>query len=407
MKTFLTIFITIIIFGKIFSQTEESVITGASYVNEVYYSFNKGSIKTTARTDWDIAFTTNVFDISILANTGVTGCELYTYPKGKIDDWESVDTTGMEWKPMYNSLDSWEEGAFTMNALGHPDYGWGIYNMGTHEIIGDSIFIIKLSTGDYKKLAIVKKISTQNQWIFKYENLDNTNLVEVTFDADDYPNRNFIHYSLNTEAFIEQEPTDYWQLLFTKYYDYTIPYYVTGILSDPNVLVQQVDDVDQATFETYDNELFNDSVINEIGSDWKTFNGTSYDLDNDRVYFIHDTTDIHSFWKLYFTGFSGSSTGTYTFMKENLGYTGISEIEAVSTIYPNPTKDNINLIYAIDGKTNISIYDITGKLVFSTQVNYNNGLNNHLIKVENFASGIYNVVMQSDHKRSSVRFVKQ
>jgi hypothetical protein len=407
MKTFLTIFITIIIFGKIFSQTEESVITGASYVNEVYYSFNKGSIKTAARTDWDIAFTTNVFDISILANTGVTGCELYTYPKGKIDDWESVDTTGMKWKPMYNSLDSWEEGAFTMNALGHPDYGWGIYNMGTHEIIGDSIFIIKLSTGDYKKLAIVKKISTQNQWIFKYENLDNTNLVEVTFDADDYPNRNFIHYSLNTEAFIEQEPTDYWQLLFTKYYDYTIPYYVTGILSDPNVLVQQVDDVDQATFETYDNELFNDSVINEIGSDWKTFNGTSYDLDNDRVYFVHDTTDIHSFWKLYFTGFSGSSTGTYTFMKENLGYTGISEIEAVSTIYPNPTKDNINLIYAIDGKTNISIYDITGKLVFSTQVNYNNGLNKHLIKVENFASGIYNVVMQSDHKRSSVRFVKQ
>ncbi len=407
MKTFLTIFITIIIFGKIFSQTEESVITGASYVNEVYYSFNKGSIKTAARTDWDIAFTTNVFDISILANTGVTGCELYTYPKGKIDDWESVDTTGMKWKPMYNSLDSWEEGAFTMNALGHPDYGWGIYNMGTHEIIGDSIFIIKLSTGDYKKLAIVKKISTQNQWIFKYENLDNTNLVEVTFDADDYPNRNFIHYSLNTEAFIEQEPTDYWQLLFTKYYDYTIPYYVTGILSDPNVLVQQVDDVDQATFETYDNELFNDSVINEIGSDWKTYNGTSYDLDNDRVYFVHDTTDIHSFWKLYFTGFSGSSTGTYTFMKENLGYTGISEIEAVSTIYPNPTKDNINLIYAIDGKTNISIYDITGKLVFSTQVNYNNGLNKHLIKVENFASGIYNVVMQSDHKRSSVRFVKQ
>jgi len=307
---------------------------------------------------------------------------------------------------MYNSLDSWEEGAFTINALGGLDFGWGVYNMGTHEINGDSIFIIKLAPDDYRKLAIVKKAALQNQWTFKYSKLDNTNLVEVTFDADDYPNRNFIHYSLTTESFIEQEPTASWQLLFTKYWDPTIPYYVTGILSDPDVRVQQVDDVDQGTFETYHSGLFNDTVINEIGSDWKTYNGT-YEIDNNRVYFVHDTTEMASLWKVYFTAFSGSSTGTYTFMQENLSYTGISEMDAVSSIYPNPTKNDINLMYAIDGKTNISIYDITGKMVFSTQVNYNNGLNKQVINVENFAPGIYNVVMQSDKKRSSAKFIKQ
>ena len=49
-----------------------------------------------------------------------------------------LDTTGLSgWKQMYNSLDSWEEGAFNAHATGHPDYGWCTYNTITHNLEGE------------------------------------------------------------------------------------------------------------------------------------------------------------------------------------------------------------------------------------------------------------------------------
>ena len=44
---------------------------------------------------------------------------------------------------MYNSDTSWNYGAFVMNQSSDMfDYGWGVYNIQTHHIIGDSVFLI-------------------------------------------------------------------------------------------------------------------------------------------------------------------------------------------------------------------------------------------------------------------------
>jgi len=410
MKKIITFLVASIFISNTFAQITEEVTTGAGYANEVYYSFENGSVTTSARNTWDIAFTTEVYDVSILANTA-NGVELYTYPNGDISDWDNtLEITDIEnWTQMHNSIESWNFGAFNQNGNGGDfDYGWGVYNMGNHYVMGDSIYIMKLASGNYKKVAIMQKNSMANEWIFKYADLDGADLQEITFNASNYSNMQFIHYSIENQEFVEQEADkNAWQLLFTKYYDNTIPYFVSGVLANSTVVVQEVkaDGLDQATFKEYDNELFTDN-ISTIGSDWKTFSGTAYECADDVVYFINDLPN-NTIWKIYFTNFTGSSEGKYTFVQENLSATSVNENNSFSVIYPNPASDIINLIYDINGKTNISIYSITGKLVYNETVTKMDKLNKHQIDVSNFTSGIYNVVINSENKISTTKFIKK
>jgi len=419
MKRFLTLLLLIICTNFLNAQSQNRtaatnviVSTGAGYTNEVYYNFQNGSVKTSARNTWDIAFTTYKYDISILANNG-NGIELRTYPNGDIFDWSTtLDVTGFDtWRKMYNSIDSWTLGAFCSNAdPGNPmDYGWGVYNDINHHIVGDSILIIKLASGVFKKIIIVDKNAVENQWTFKYADLDGANEQTVNFDADNYSATNFIHYSIENQDFVVQEADkNSWDLLFTKYYDYTIPYYVTGVLNNSKCNVQQVNGVIQSTFNSYNSGLFSD-IINTIGSDWKTFdmNTSTYVMATDVVYFIQQLP-AGNIWKIYFTGFTGSSAGEYSFVQEELPISSINKLnKSNSAVYPNPSSNTINLIFDIDGKSDISIYNITGQLVYNESVNYNNHLNKHQINIENFAKGLYNVIIKNDNKISNTKFIKQ
>jgi hypothetical protein len=415
MKKNVLIILILFVTGSVFSQTNVDVSIGGGYPDEVYYDFVGGSVKTSSRSAWDVAFTTNVYDVSVLLNNG-NGLELYTYPDGDIDDWESVDITNIgDWPQMYNSIEYWEGGAFLMNALDHPDYGWGVYNDVTHNITGDSIFIIKLATGAYKKFAIIEKNSMANQWEFKYADIDGSNEVNETFDADDYATMNFIHYSIETGSFVEQEAgSDAWKLLFTRYYDYTIGddgYMVTGILSNNEVFVQEVKEsgLDQTTYKDYDIEQMSD-VISTIGSDWKEFDMTNmvYVVSDTTVYFVQDqsATSDGSVWKIYFTAFDYTA-GKFSFVQENLS-TGINYNENVHlTIYPNPAGDFTNLIYDVDGEITMSIYDINGKLVYGEVIDHNDRLNKHQIDVSGLSSGFYTVLLQNEEISASVKLIKQ
>jgi hypothetical protein len=414
MKQILTTLFILMVTAAVFAQTPVQVITGANYNNEVYYSFENDTLAVESRGNWDIAFVTAKMSVSVLANNG-SGLVLCTYPKGTINDWATVDTTGMVWNPLFNSIEDWEMGAFnagtdTSNVF---DYGWGVYNMATHNIAGDSLFIVKLPDGSFKKMAIIQKNSVQNQWSFKYADLDGQNDTTVTFDADDYSSRGFIHYSLKNKQIVEQEPAERWQLLFTRYYDYTIPYYVTGVLTNSGVSVQQIGGVSQADFKDFAPSLFNDT-ISQIGSDWKSFNmGTFlYDIADDVVYFVQDTVGTDkSVWKIYFTGFSGSGTGTYSFVKEKMILTGAETIENGArgnvTVYPNPATSQINIIHDFSGKTEISIYSVSGQRVFSRSVVESIGLNKQIINVSGFTPGIYNAVVRSGNRSVSSKFVKE
>ncbi len=411
MKTIFTFLFLIYLGSSIFAQTPVQVITGADYANEVYYNFENDTLKSSPRNSWDIAFATNQMSASILANNGA-GVMLYSYPGGTIDDWSTVDTTGVEMTPLYNSIEDWELGAFndatdTSNIF---DYGWGVYNMSTHNVDGDSIFIIKLTNGDFKKLAIIQKNSIQNQWTFQYADLNGENDTTVTVDVDDYAESEFLYYSVVNDSVVGQEPDERWQLLFTRYYDYNIPYYVTGVLANKGVQVQQVNGVSQEAFVDYNTSLSNDT-LSSIGSDWKTFNMSTfqYEVASDVVYFVQDTVGTDdAIWKLYFTGFGGSSTGIYSFVKMKMEVTGIKTIsERNLAIYPNPASSEINVIHDFSGDTEITIYNISGQPVFKTTSMQNSGLNKQVVNVSSLPSGIYSLMLRSGNDVKSVKFLKE
>ncbi|MCK5693848.1 MAG: hypothetical protein KAI08_13390, partial [Bacteroidales bacterium] len=287
MKKNLLVVTMVLISMGLLAQEQKEVITGAGYADDVYYSLENGTLTTVDRANWDIAFVTQQMSVSILANNG-SGVELYTYADGDIDDWATVDTAGMDWTPMYNSIETWDMGAFNANTIPGDDfdYGWGRYNMTTHTITGDSIFIIRTLADSIMKVAIVQKSAMSNTWEFKYAYLDGTGEQIVPLSAATYTDKYFIHYSIDSTKFIDREPAmDDWDLLFTKYYDYTIPYSVTGVLSnDDHILAQEVREsgMDQSTHNSYVDTAFTDT-ISIIGSDWKTFDMGSF------TYILNDT----------------------------------------------------------------------------------------------------------------------
>jgi hypothetical protein len=311
--------------GTLTGNSGSEIITmGSGYANDIYYSMANGVVSTVPRSNWDIAFETGTWTSTIIINSGA-GIKLYTYPDGDISSWNSVNINSIvNWKEMYNSDTTWNFGAFERNALGHPDYGWGIYNSVTHDVVGDSLFMIQLADQSYKKLWIKKKASVDNVYIFQFANIDGSGLVLDTVDCKPYTSKNFIYYSFNTKEAVDREPdTNNWDFVVTKYIEMipdgnggTVPYPVTGILTNTGVRSATLNNVPVSTTD-YSSAIFVTS-ISEIGSDWKSFDmGTyQYTVIDDRVYFIRDKDN--SVFRMVFTGFEGSSTGVIKFDKTKL-----------------------------------------------------------------------------------------
>lgn len=391
---------------------EVTVNTGADYAYEVYWDFENHEVVKELRSAWDIAFATGQMDVNILANNGL-GVRLYTYPNGTIEDWDAVDTTGMTWKPLFNSITTWSEGAFLKNKNPNDqlDFGWGKYRSSDHHIVGDSIYIIKVRPFEYRKLAIIEKDAPANTWSFKYAKLDGSDLKEVTINANDYSSKKFVNYSIFKDELVNNQPdASDWQLLFARFFDETIPHNLTGVLTKEGVAVQEVRQagLDQATYNNFNLNQFSEE-INTIGNDWKEFDHMtfSYQVVDNVVYFVRELPN-GAVWKIYFTAFGGSSNGIYKFMKELISNEGVEDTQsAFLNIYPNPASSNINIIYDIDGLTRVSIINMAGQQVMSLEANHNSQLNKHNIDINDLPAGVYNLIIEGNGKISTSKFVKQ
>jgi hypothetical protein len=412
-KSLLLVSIALISLGLL-AQEQKEVITGAGYANDVYYSLEAGTVTTVQRDNWDIAFIAQIMSVSVLANNG-SGVELYTWPDGTIDDWASLDTTGMDWTPMYNSLETFDMGAFNANTIPGDDfdYGWGRYNMATHVISGDSLFVIKTVAGTYKKMAIVNKNPMANTWEFKYANLDGSDEQIVPLSAGAYIDKYFIHYSIDSTKWQEREPAMAdWDLLFTKYYDYTIPYIVTGVLiNDDHVVAQEVREsgMDQSTHNSYEESAFGDT-ISVIGSDWKRFDGMSFELIDTVVYYLKTYGESDStYYKIYFTGFTGMSEGKYTFMQEEIWILSAEDQELpglLLQVYPNPATDNIQVVFDLYGRADIDIIDMTGRLVHTTSYEAS-GFTNLSLDLASLNPGVFFLRVRAEDRSNVLRFIKE
>ncbi len=346
----------------------DSVVMGAGYANDVFYSLKNGIVATVPRTDWDIAFHTSVFSAAILTN-GAIGIDLYCYPKADTSGWNNIDTTGMStWPVLYNDPDMWENGAFNRHGLAHPDYGWGKYNPISHDLIGDSIFIISLPTGVFKKIWIIRKNSVNNIYTFKYANLDGSDEVDMELNNNDYIDKNFSYFSFSTGQFSDREPAkSTWDLLFTKYKGIVSdqPYPVTGLLNNFNIAANKFTGVgpDYSDWSA----MPMDTAKSPIGYDWKYFNGSAYEIIDSIACF--STSQEGNVYKIVFTAFDYMN-GKFVFDKGMVSMTGIeNQVAPVSSISvsPNPVSDHltIQLPQQMSGKADVSIYDLSGRQIYS------------------------------------------
>ena len=296
-----------------------TIAMGANSASDVYYNLADGAVSTVNRTDWDIAFSIPTQTATVLINEGA-GVELYCV--GDTNDWASVDeNTITDLEPRYNDKTGWSVGAFNQNAnpLDVFNFGWGHYNMADHSVYGDSIYVIKLTDGTYRKFFYRKRVGSTSVHHLQWANLDGTGAVNTTAVATAYTGtRNFIHYSIVNQEIVEAEPLiDEWDLLFTRYIiqipagpGVVMNYPVMGVLSKSGVTVGKATDVPPADATESDATGGYSDHADAIGYDWKVSDPVTHEVSlvDSTSYFIQ-TTDGKKY-QLYFTNYGGNSAGT-------------------------------------------------------------------------------------------------
>lgn len=408
MKRTLLILFTILLSASGLSAQEITVNTslGASYANQVYYKLSTETETSFAADSWDIAFLrTSAFDIGIRVNSNIEVFEAAS----SAADWNTIDVANEgTWTQLYNSDTNWGLGAFDQ---GSATYGWGEYNPSNHHVVGSIIFVLKYADGTYRKFI---NEDFYGGYSIKYATWDaNTSTwsadVTATISNSSNPDNIYNYYSLVNEAEVVAEPADTdWDFVFTKYIDLGIVYPVTGVLHSADVTVAQNEEPSGMPANptlTYSED------INVIGYDWKTFNMStfSYDVDNTQAYYVKYADG--TVYRVYFTAFTGSSTGDLSFNFENVTASlGINDInENVSFgLYPNPSIDKkINLVYDVNAFTNnqVAIYSVTGKKVYQTTLSNNTGFYNKTLDLSSLASGMYVLQFTSDNSSVSKKII--
>ena len=338
--------------------------------------------------------------------------KLYLYPNGDTAQWNNIDTNGLEnWTPRYNSDTSWSVTAFAAANINHPDYGWGIYNSTTHIVEGDSIYILQLTDGSFKKFKMNAMLTT-GEFTFSYADLDGSNPIDGTINKLTYSGKNFVYYSVKTDAILDLEPmASEWDIVFTKYMQLQPQggyYPITGVLTNKDRNTAESRGIDLADADWYGHTY--SSEIGIIGGDWKKFNMTTYtyDIVDSLSYFVADTNN--NVYQITFTGFAGSSTGKTYFTKTKVGNLSIENTSlAVSSIsiYPNPAVDFVTISIQSDKVLNnvdITVFSVTGSIIYQTRENFT-GQNLVQIPVKNWQKGMYLVRVGNDENASIKRLI--
>jgi hypothetical protein len=401
-------------------QVSDMVSIGTGYPNQTWYSLENDEKGSIAINTWDIAFNLRDLEASVRINAA-TGVALWGYPKANKTGWATVDTNGLStWPERYNSDSSWSWGAMGnyIDPSNPWDVDWGIYDINTHEIYGDSLYIIKLGNGDYKKLMIVSLI--KGNFIFKYANLDGSNEQSVTIKKTDYADKNFAYYSIKNATALNPEPNnDEWDLLFTRYQTIyedlgNFPYVLTGVLSNKGVTVAECREIaDPANYKNWQAHGY-ETPIDEIGSDWKVYDmqSSSYEIEDSLVYFVK--TQDEAVWQLIFTDFVPTG-GEFHFLKQKLAAAHINDANgknsATIALAPNPASGNhVNLVYNFSAaQTTATVYvcDMAGRIVHTAPLEKVAGFHQYIIPTGNLTAGTYMVAVDADNGRANQKLIVQ
>lgn len=389
------------------AQSTDSIQTGGSYANDVFYSFKNGVVKETVNNDWQLAFGVGMFNVGVRANTttgtsGDSSVIIYQMPGTDTTKWAAFDTTGFTaWDKLNNSDENWEEGALNQGSASTYDYGWGLYDNTTHQVLGHRLYLAAVKSGSttiYKKLWIVNKIS--GAWKVRFANIDGSDLKELTLASAPYNTKNFVYVSLISGNIVDREPAKTeWDFVLTRYAAWqpeaSVYYASVGILTNAGVTTSEVRNIPENTTSITDTVTFS-SNISTIGADWKQLNNATFKFEavDSLSYFVKLKNG--EIWKLVFKSFaSGSSpsgTGRAVFTKSKimtLGLNSASSSIQTFALYPNPTNGIVNAIFDVTNENStISVMDISGKTLINQNI-VGKGFQNTAIDLSVLSKGIY------------------
>lgn len=384
------------------AQELHAVEMGAAYANEVFYSFNTGVVKTSPRGIWDIAFHTSAFSAGIIINEG-NGVELYAYPNASNEGWNTFDTTDKaSWKRLYNQVANWETGAFNYHATGHPDYGWSVYNVNNHDLVGDSLFLIKLADGTYLKLDIIKKLSTQNQYEIRFAEVNGANEQLVTLSVGDHTSKVFMAYSF-TNGVVDREPdANLWDLVFMRYHAFIdgLYYPVIGVLRNPATEIAEARLVEPG-FNDW-SSLDYETGADVIGHDWKTFDMQTFEyiIEDSLYYFVKAQNG--NIYKLTFDDFT-VPFGITTFYTEMISALSVNDdVFNTTLLYPNPATSSLKMQLPFGEKSTVIFNNLMGEEIAHYQ--FDNGTS-QTIDLSTFINGTYLVTVISGKHSKTFKIV--
>lgn len=87
--------------------------------------------------------------------------------------------------------------------------------------------------------------------------------------------------------------------------------------------------------------------------------------------------------------------------------TNVNEIETANNffLYPNPTSDVLNITVSNNNKTDVTITNIQGAVVYTTQLNNTNTTNEAAINTTNFSNGVYIVTLTQNGVKNTQKVI--
>lgn len=333
--------------------------------------------------DWHLALDVRPMGSTARINGGM-GLKLFRY--GSLAEWDEVNLdTWIPNEQYRNNQTDWSDAAFSQGGDGMFDLGWGVYDVVTHIVSSDVMYLVQLPDESWKKVALLSLAN--GVYELQFANLDGTDSFNISIDKADYEGQLFAYCNLVSGTVENLEPSEPWDIVFFTYEDEVAPgnyYPVTGGLIHPNVTVQQSEGLDDPFLDgSYSFDSFS-LETNVIGHDWKTYVPMEgYAIESNRCYFVTDS--YGDIWRLVFTGFGGSATGEITFGLLEEGTVDVAEAKGNHwRIFPNPISSNQALIIEADGAKYVRIFNASGSLVIEQQLT-----GSHRLTLPQLTSGLY------------------
>ncbi|WP_312343376.1 T9SS type A sorting domain-containing protein [Chryseobacterium binzhouense] len=386
--------------------TTVNMSMGNSYQNRVFFDFSSNSSISQAADTWDIAFYRNsAMDKGIKVNDAknITVYQISANPS----DFDAVlPSQKATWgNPIYNPDQTTriQDGAFdsaTLLPSGPFNFGWGNYNIATHKVQGQVVFVLDYGNDNYYKFFINEFSAGYS---FKYAQWNGTSWnptqSKILTNGSDDAFFNYFSFTTGEKVNNMEPPKANWDLMFTRYYtNYVYPggammYKMAGVIQNPNVTVARVQPETQATSTVNlpASSAFS-STITAVGHSWKPTSGAPL---ADVVYYVKQGSD---YYRMYFITNEGTSTGNMYFKYKNITSTlGVKEIgkKAAFGIYPNPTTADKKVTVLFDvkekaeNKGSVEVFDLSGKRVYQSELTNREGFYKQDLNLSHLTTGNY------------------